>query len=225
MSDDLAALGAIDLGTSNTRTAHRDVIDRLRHAMFTGVLPGGTRLVQADLARTLNVSVTPVREALRDLISEGLVDFDAYRGATVHTPTSDELEEIYEIRRLLTPSAVRDAVGRITDAEIDIAEGLAAQMEQTTDAAEWVDLNRQFHQVLTAQSRRGHLQDVINRMSDLSTFYIGVSIGAANGPRRRGNHDHGALLRAYRRRDVDRAVKVSLKHLEDTLKDARRAIT
>lgn len=217
-------LGAIDLHGSTARTAHVAVIDELRRAMLTGVLPPGTRLVQADLARSLHVSVTPVREALRDLVAEGLVDFDAYRGATVHTPTLAELEEIYQIRFLLTPPAVREAVARITDAEISEAESIAAQMESATDHAEWVEFNRRFHHVLTAASRRTHLQDVINRMSNLSTLYVAVSLGASAGTRRRGDRDHAALIRAYRRRDAERAVAVSLKHIEQTLDDARRAI-
>jgi DNA-binding GntR family transcriptional regulator len=220
----LSRLGAIDVGASNARTAHGAVIDELRRAMLAGLLPPGTRLVQADLARTLEVSVTPVREALRDLVAEGLVDFDAFRGATVHTPSLAELEEIYEIRMLLTPPAVREAIARITDAEIGEAEAIAAQMEAAVDHAEWADLNRRFHHVLTAAARRTHLQDVINRMSNLSTLYVAVSLDASAGTRRRGDRDHTALIRAYRRRDVDRAVTVSLKHIEQTLNEARRAI-
>ena len=214
----------LDLGVTATRTAHRDVIERLRRAMLTGVLPAGTRLVQADLARRLEVSVTPVREALRDLVGEGLVDFDPYRGATVHAASLAELEDIYEIRTLLTPSAVRDAIARVTDAEIDKARSLAAEMTGTRDAAHWVELNRNFHHVLTAPSARRHLQDVINRMSDLSTLYIGVSIGESEEPRHRGDHDHDELVEAYAARDVERAVSISLKHITDTLADARSAI-
>jgi DNA-binding GntR family transcriptional regulator len=220
----LTGIGAIDLDASTAPTAHRAVIDELRRAMLSGLLPPGTRLVQAELARSLEVSVTPVREALRDLVAEGLVDFDAFRGATVHAPSLAELEEIYEIRTLLTPPAVRESIARITDAEIDEAEALVAQMEATTDHAAWVDLNRQFHHLLTAAARRSHLQDVINRMSDLSSLYVAVSLGNSAGPRRRGDRDHAALTRAYRRRDVDRAVAISIKHIDQTLNDARRAI-
>jgi DNA-binding GntR family transcriptional regulator len=224
MSGRLDGLAAIDLEVSTARTAHLAVIAELRRAMLTGLLPPGTRLVQADLARSLKVSVTPVREALRDLVAEGLVEFDAFRGATVHTPSLAELEEIYDIRTLLTPPAVRESIARITDSEIDIAEALSEQMESTTDRAEWVELNRRFHRGLTAATRRTHLQEVLYRMSDLSTFYVAFSLGNSPGPRRRGDRDHAALIRAYRRRDVNRAVTISIKHIDETLNDARRAI-
>src|ERR1700759_5019110 len=111
------ALAGLNLGTSGARTAHRDVIDRLRRPLLPGALRPGARLVQAELSKTLQVSVTPIREALRDLINEGLVDFDAYRGATVHVPSLSELEDIYEIRILLTPAVVRDAIARMTEAD------------------------------------------------------------------------------------------------------------
>jgi DNA-binding GntR family transcriptional regulator len=222
--DGLASLAAIDLGTSSARTAHRAVIDELRRAMLTGQLPPGTRLVQADIARSLRVSVTPVREALRDLVAEGFVDFDAFRGATVHAPSLAELEEIYEIRTLLAPTAVRESVVRITDSELATAEGLTRQMEETVDRAEWVELNRRFHRTLLEAGRRIHLQEVLNRMSDLSTFYVAVSLGTSAGPRKRGDRDHAALIKAYRRRDAAKAVAITLKHIDETLNDARRAI-
>ncbi|WP_206779427.1 GntR family transcriptional regulator, partial [Frankia sp. EI5c] len=220
--DGMTAMG--DLGVGNARTTHRDVIDRLRRAILIGVLPAGTRLVQADLARRLRVSVTPVREALRDLVGEGLVDFDPYRGATVHSPTLGELEDIYEIRTRLTPPAVQGAVDRATESELAEAEALGAAMESTSDPAEWVDLNRRFHAVLIAPCRRAHLLEILTRMSDLSTLYVGVSLGGDIGRRERGDHDHHELVSAYRARDVGRAVSVSLKHVADTLDDARAAL-
>lgn len=219
------ALAGLNLGAPGARTAHRDVIDRLRRAILTGVLPPGARLVQAELAKTLRVSVTPVREALRDLINEGLVDFDAYRGATVHVPSLSELEDIYEIRILLTPAVVRDAIARIGAADLGRARELSARMEGTVDPAEWVALNREFHHVLTAPAGRPHLQEVIGRMSDLSDLYVGVSIGTAAGPRHRGDTDHAELLTAYTARDVERAIAVSIKHIDETLNDARAAMS
>lgn len=218
-------LAGLNLGAPGARTAYRDVIERLRRAILAGVLPPGARLVQAELAKTLRVSVTPIREALRDLINEGLVDFDDYRGATVHVPSLSELEDIYEIRILLTPAVVRDAVPRVTESDLAQARDLQMRMAATTEPAEWVALNREFHHVLTAPARRPHLQHVIGRMSDLSDLYVGVSIGTAAGPRHRGDTDHAELLAAYAARDVERAIAVSIKHIDETQNDARAAIS
>jgi len=91
------------------------VKDTLRKAILGGELVGGTRLVQADLAAALETSTTPVREALRDLTSEGLIRSDPHRGSVVYEPNAYELDEIYQICRVLEPLAIRHAVEHIDD--------------------------------------------------------------------------------------------------------------
>lgn len=212
------------LAPEGVLTAHQAVTDRIRDAIIAGELPGGTRLVQAELARSLSVSITPVREALRDLIADGLVDFDAFRGATVHETTLTELDELYELRRTLVPIAVRAAVKEITDEELDVAEQLAQRMRSLKDPGGWVRLNRQFHSVLDGASRRPHLQEILGRLADLSALYIGLSISGVKGRRTRGDRDHLAMVELYRAGDVDGAVKLALSHLTDTVDVARGSV-
>ena len=209
------------LNPSGVRTAHRTVTDRLREAILSGELPGGTRLVQSDLATSLAVSVTPVREALRDLVGEGLIEFDPYRGATVHEPTLSELEEIYELRQLLTAGAVREGVLHITDEELDAATVLHKRMKAETDPAAWLDLNRQFHHVLDGASRRPLYQEMLGRLADLSALYVGVSISGSKSRRKTANADHAEMIEAYRARDAQLAVDLALRHLGDTVAVAR----
>ena len=209
------------LSPSGVRTAHRTVTDRLREAILSGELPGGTRLVQSELAASLAVSVTPVREALRDLVGEGLIEFDPYRGATVHEPTLEELEEIYELRSLLTARTVAEGVQKITDEDLDLAETLHKAMKAQNDPAVWLDLNRQFHHVLDAASRRPLYQEMLGRLADLSALYVGVSISGSKSRRKNANSDHAEMIAAYRERDGDRAVELALRHLADTVEVAR----
>lgn len=202
-------------------TAHKSVANRIRKAILAGELPGGTRLVQADLARNLSVSITPVREALRDLIAEGLVDFDAFRGATVHQRSLAELEEVYELRSMLSVVAVKSAIKEITAEELDLADSVARQMRAEKDPVQWVQLNREFHQILDAASRRPRLQEILGRLSDLSALYVGLSVSGVKGRRTRGDRDHEAMVHAYRDADVDRAMTITVSHLEDTAEVAR----
>lgn len=211
----------LSLGTNGVRTAHRTVTDRLREAILSGELPGGTRLVQSDLAAALQVSVTPVREALRDLVGEGLVEFDAYRGATVHSPTLEELEEIYELRRMLTAGAVPKGVLNITDDELEQAALLHKTMKSETDPAAWLDLNRKFHHVLDAASRRPLYQETLARLADLSALYVGVTISSSRTRRANANKDHGKMVEAYRTRDTQAAVDLALAHLDETVSIAK----
>lgn len=211
--------------SGNIRTAHSAVTNRLRTAILAGVLPAGSRLVQADLARSLSVSVTPVREALRDLIAEGLVEYSAFHGATVHEPSLAELEDVYELRTVLIPIVVREGVALITRAELEEAERLARAMERAEQPVEWIDLNRQFHKVFYAASRRRHLHDILARLADLSSLYVGLSISGDSGRRERGDLDHAEIIKAYATGDVRQATKLTVEHNEDTLDVARSLIT
>lgn len=216
-----AAPGVPGLGPSPIRTAYTTVTDRLRKAIIAGELPGGTRLVQAELAQSLSVSVTPVREALRNLMSEGLVDYSPFHGATVHQTSRAELEDIYELRSVLIPLAVREGVKNITVAELDAAEQLARQMEAETDPIGWVELNREFHKVFYVASRRPKVYELLVTLADLSSLYVGLSISGDAKRRARGDDDHLEIVRAYRATDLDAATKITLAHNLDTLEVAR----
>lgn len=207
------------------RTAHRTVTDRMRSAILSGELPGGTRLVQSELAASLAVSVTPVREALRDLVAEGLVEFDAYRGATVHRPTLEELEELYELRSILNAGNVTAGVAQITQDELDRAAALHVSMRSERDPAAWLELNRQFHQVLDSASRRPLYTEILGRLADLATLYVGVSISGSASLRTGASRDHGELVAAYRERDTELAIEISQRHLCTTVEVARARLS
>ncbi|GAA1394225.1 GntR family transcriptional regulator [Pseudonocardia kongjuensis] len=212
------------LGPSAVRTAHRDVTERLRDAIVSGVLPAGSRLVQAELAATLEVSVTPVREALRELESQGLVDFDPFRGATVHQVSLAELDEVYEIRRTLIPIAARERVRTITDEEIEEAEAIASAMSLRSDSTRWVEDNRRLHRLLDGTSGQVHLRAIMRRLADISSLYVGLSVTTDPTRRRRAREDHKELIRAYRKRDAALVTAITLRHISDTETVAREAL-
>ncbi len=212
------------LGLSTARTAHRDVADRLRQAIVSGVLPSGTHLIQVELAQTMNVSVTPVREALRELENEGLVDFDPFRGATVHGVTLDELEEIYELRRVLVPLAIRERIATITDEDLDRADKIARTMTLRMSDSEWVDANRELHAVLDGTPSQPHLRSFLRRLSDVSALYVGISVQTDPERRKRARDDHNALIAAYRTRNADAVTAIMVRHLNDTASVAASAL-
>lgn len=103
---------------SGRQTAHQFTLDVLRTAILDGSLPAGTPLVQTDIAQQLDVSTTPVREALRELSAEGLVRVDAHRGAVVQGLSIADIREIFEVRLLLEPEVFRRATHNLSDDEI-----------------------------------------------------------------------------------------------------------
>ena len=197
------------------------VRDKIRHEILNGRLLPGARLQQAELARTYGVSITPVREALRDLAAVGLVDISTFSGAVVHMPTLGELEEIYQVRAELIPLTVQAGVQNIAPEELAHADKLIQLMdEHHRDPDPWVSHNARFHHILEGACRNEQLVGVMRRLADLSQVYIAMCERVTN---RRGhaNGVHGQILDAYRRRDVDEAIRQTLRHITDSQQNAR----
>lgn len=199
------------------RTAHQFVSETLRTAILNGKLSGGTHLVQAELAKTLRVSTTPVREALRDLAGEGLVEFDPHRGAIVHELNPEELVEIFEIRKALEPLAIRKATHIISPEALEVAGSVESQMSASRDSTQWTELNGRFHYMLELQSNSKRLQNILKSAQDISSLYVAHSVSTSPKRMQRGNAQHRRMLEAVRSRDPDLAARLLVEHLQDTM--------
>ena len=198
-------------------TAHELVHDTLRRAILGGALPGGTRLIQADIASQLSVSTTPVREALRDLAAEGLVVFRAHIGAVVRELDVAELAELYDIRKSLEPLSIRRAAARVTPGELARAQALADAMENEADPAAWAGLNRQFHASLEDVAHAPFIRSVLKGVQDIAAIYLTHSLILRPHLISTGNEQHRGLLAALRRRDPDTAAALLVAHLDCAL--------
>ncbi|REF97328.1 GntR family transcriptional regulator [Asanoa ferruginea] len=200
------------------RTAHQMVRDSLRLAILDGTLRAGSRLVQADVATRLNVSTTPVREALRDLASEGLIRLDAHRGAIVRETSLHEVREIYLLRRLIEPEAVSIAVHAMEPEVLAALEQLQAEMDKGPDLGRWVALNREFHRLFNGAARLDRLAEILNNLDDNAAVYVNLALRAAHTDHRDAtNRHHQRLLEACRDGDGEGAAKLVVEHLQQTL--------
>ena len=147
-----------------------EVLDVLRASIVRGDLRPGSIHSVGSLAEMLGVSRTPVREALIELASRGMVRFERNRGVRVVESSVHDLEEIFEMRRLLEPPAARNAVRRMTPA---ILEQLKAILDQQAAAATAEDeerlweLDREFHHTLLAASGNRRLADYVDHLRDM----------------------------------------------------------
>ena len=214
---------SLNSGQKRAQTAHVYVRETLREAILNGTLPGGTRLIQADLAAQLDVSNTPVREALRDLAGEGLVVFDPHRGSRVRSLDLDEVRELYEMRIALEPLMVRRVMATISPEQLDRAEELCHQLEKTTNFAEWSELNREFHSLLALPEKSSRLATVLSGLRDSSSMYVAISLGANSERIAESNTEHAQLIEYYRTRNTRRAVAMTVQHLRATLTDIEAA--
>jgi DNA-binding GntR family transcriptional regulator len=156
------------------QTTQESVVDNLRTLILSRKLKPGERLVQNDLAQEFGVSRTPIREALHNLASEGLVSFSAYKGATVADFSLVELEGIYSVRAALEGYAAYLAAQHITEGELQQMEALLGQTEEAflqSDHLLMLKLNREFHAILYNASRQSRLYELIINHLDLSDMY------------------------------------------------------
>jgi DNA-binding GntR family transcriptional regulator len=209
------------LGVANAaegrRTTFEFVLGTLRNAIVTGQIPGGTHLVQATVANELGVSTTPVREALRHLASEGIVDIDSHRGAVVRSIDLGDMREVYQLRALLEPHCIRLAIDAISPEALEHAEDLHERMKAETDLGAWAELNREFHSTLCNAADSPRLTRLLQSLHAVDVLYVGVGLRAASHPMEAGNRDHGLIVEAFKEKDADAAAEVIASHIQATI--------
>src|SRR6201991_1921112 len=153
-------------------TARRDNVEqvykRVREAILEGELAPGAVMSQVALADDLGVSRTPLREALRMLQSEGLVDAQANRRVTVRPISATDLEELVVMRVALETEAVRLSVGRLEPEDLAALEGRLAEMghfAEAKDYASWQAPHMAFHRGLTAPAG-ARVNAMLEQLSD-----------------------------------------------------------
>ncbi|HEX9866915.1 MAG TPA: GntR family transcriptional regulator [Acidimicrobiia bacterium] len=203
----------LDASTSRRITAVDLVRDALRAAILRGDLSGGSRLVQTEIANQLSVSTTPVREAMRDLASEGLITLDSHRIGTVRKPDWDEMVEITAIRRALEDFAIAKAMANITSAQLDAAKALADDLSREDDLGSWVQKNSQFHSIFHQATGTKRLGTMLQALEEAGGLFVAQAQRLHPEIRRRAIADHFALLEAYEAQDLDRAVEIQLAHI------------
>jgi DNA-binding GntR family transcriptional regulator len=132
----------------------------LREAILDGVLEPGAWLREAELARELQVSRTPIRDAFRTLASEGFLITNANHGAAVAAMTSDDIIELYTLREALEGLAARLAARRASRPTLAELERLLSEMTRAGDESRWDDLaqlNLAFHKVIRAAASNRYL--------------------------------------------------------------------
>jgi len=213
MSRRPASPAAIDASPPKLRA--KDLVARLRHDILHGGLEPGLPLRQDEIAARCGVSKIPVREALLQLVAEGLVNFQPNRGFTVAGLQPEEAEEILEIRAVLECQAIRDAMPKMADEDVARASRILDQAEATPELDRWSDLNWEFHASLYAPAKRKRLLDLIRQVSNPTDRYIRVLIANANY-RGRAEREHRAILSACEMRNAEAAAALLDQHIRQT---------
>jgi DNA-binding GntR family transcriptional regulator len=205
------------------RTLVDELADRIRADVMTGRLAIGTRLMQESLAADYEVSRTPVREALRRLESEGLIDVIPNRGAVVRGPTEREIREAYLVRAELEGLAAQLAAEWITDGELRDLEDAnelfrSCAAESGTPTAEaalrWTRANDRFHEIIQRAARNDQLRrTIVGLHRTFPRNLTAVALSRDVRLLRRNVDEHARILAAIEAHDGAAARRAMTEHV------------
>jgi DNA-binding GntR family transcriptional regulator len=201
-----------DVGAASARVA-----DYLRHAILAGEIRPGEWIRQEEVAERLGSSRLPVREALRILEAEGLTEHERHRGARVPSLSMHEVDVVYRMREQLEQLAIAESIPHLTDADLRRMEEIQARIEQDTDVATFLELDREFHLRSYTGCRIEQLTGTVTRLWNATAHYR-RSFMTLTGPGRQWvvNAEHRLLLDAITRRDVVDAERFLAGHIRRT---------
>jgi len=207
------------------RTASQYVLSTLRSQILQGAMPAGTRLRQNHVAEQLGVSSTPVREALRDLAAEGLVELDVHKGAVVRGLTLTDAAEIYRLRMVLEPLLIEESFGHITEAHLQACEHLIEKMAATQNVQDWANWNAQFHANLMDLPVECRLSRMVEQLREAAQPYVYLSLYKRSDEMLRSDREHRTLIDAYRSGQIAVVVDLTIGHLQATLDLIKTSVT
>lgn len=221
MDDGFDFASLISGDADRPRTASEFVQRALRAAILDGRIPPGTALRQEALAAAFDVSRMPVREALRQLEAQALIEFTPHKGAVVAEISARDQADTYLIRRALEPVAFARSIPNLTREDLDRAEDLIADMDREADHGRLGELNRRFHLSLYARADSPKLLHLVERQLAAHDRYLRFHL-AILGREHMSQDDHRAMVEAAARLDVDAGVAVLQRHIDVADTDSAR---
>ncbi|MCC9623833.1 GntR family transcriptional regulator [Thalassospira sp. MA62] len=202
------------------RTITDQVTEDLRSRILTGDFPAGFQLRQDAIANEYNISRIPVREALQRLDAEGLVTFQPHKGAIVSQLSIDEIEELFEVRKLLECELLRHAVPKLTAEDLASVENILLVFDEAFRAGDmdkWGELNREFHDRLYRPSNRPKTLEIVRMIGNNTVRFTQAQL-ALTGATDRAEREHHQIFEACKAGDTEGAVELLAAHIENSAK-------
>lgn len=186
----------------------------LRNAIISGEIAEDEPIRQDEIAKSFNVSKIPVREALKRLEAEGLVEFQRNRGALVTRISEAELAQIFEVRVLLEVEITRYAIPNLTEAHFSKAIGILDDFLVGEDVGRWAEMNWAFHACIYEAAQRPFMFNLIRSIHDKIERYLRMQMVLSEG-KATADAEHRAILAACKARDVDLASRLIEEHIHN----------
>ena len=195
--------------------------DYLFNQICSGAMTPNTPIVEQDVSSLLHISRTPAREAIRQLEMEGLVTHIVSRGTFVRELTLQDINEIYQIRRLFEMAALEQAVGLIPDEELDEMEKELQDINESSKNEDFYHADRSLHSTLLRyayNSRMVTFYDILNaQIERIRRISSATPLRLASS-----KSEHLAIISAIRSRDLDASRKALAVHLDNVHDSAKR---
>lgn len=213
---------------SRPLTLAQSVAAQIREQILNGEIEGGEPLRQEAIARKFDASIIPVREALRQLESEGLVELKSHRGAVATELTLDKAREWINLRRLIETDLISAAIDRITEEDLARAEQVLGRFDRALDRRieidQWSDYNFEFHSMLYAPAGRPETMKLLATLHKNCDRYIRLQL--LDGDHiERAEAEHRELVELCRKRDKRAAKSLLYDHIVRVEEDIVEALS
>lgn len=203
------------------------VYKTLRQEILSRKLYPNTKLVETVIAQRMGISRTPVRDAIKQLAYEGLVDIIPGRGAYIVCPTKDEFYQLFSCRLLLETKAMELAAEKITDEELNALEELLAverECLQRKSVEEYLTINKKIHRLMVKASRNAffikYIEELISKTDIYLIFYDNFLFKKENEVH--SVQEHKNLLDALKDRDPQKSYKAMESHIRSIFENLDR---
>jgi DNA-binding GntR family transcriptional regulator len=199
-------------------TLRSELVSKILNAIFSGEIPGGGRLIEEEVADRLGVSRTPVREALGELASIGVIVLRPNHGAMVRPFGPEQLKEIYHVRRILETEATRLAAQHV-DAEAvkTIREETQRLLASNDRSDRWTEtalaLDQRFHELISRSSGSARLAEEIGKYRNM-VVAVGNAVGNKLHAHDQNMREHTAVMDLMLAGKADEAGAAMAKHIE-----------
>ena len=198
----------------------------LKHAIVTGEIPAGERIVETDYAERLHISRTPLREALRKLERDGLVEYVLRRGVVVRAFTIEDVDEIYTIRNALEMLTLPAIIERATPEDIASLRAKLHEMDKVMamdDIEKLSPMARASHSAITHIFGKNRILRVIESQDEFINRFSAMAIRQEDR-RVQAHEEHHKLVDYIEQRDLEHLEKLTRKHIERSKENCLAAL-
>ncbi|NJD61490.1 MAG: GntR family transcriptional regulator [Deltaproteobacteria bacterium] len=199
----------------NHLTLREKIVETVRNAIVNGQIPAGARVAEPELADRFGISRTPIREAFRQLESEGFITVIPRKGAIVASLSAKDISDFYDLKMVLEGYAARCAAKVLTAKELTKMEAVNRQMEAAStkkDLRKVLSLHNEFHEIFLKSCGNEKLYSIVQNM--VMQFQRFRLILAMRGKLEGSIRQHREIIDAFRKQDADLAESLVIKNAQ-----------